>query len=133
MPTCSGLQNNQSAHSSGKYAKLEEKMFGSATPESISVPKSLKENLERLCLNDRAPFETDILSFWKMNKIKNEEMTDLANVVLAVPPTQVSVERGFSSLSLVLTKQRSKLSKESINDILLVKLNEHILDELQSV
>lgn len=43
--------------------------------------------------------------------------------MLAVPATQVSVERAFSALATVLTKLRSKLTNRSLSNILITKLN----------
>jgi len=45
------------------------------------------------------------------------------NVVLATPVTQVSIERAFSSLHYILIERRSSLSAETLNSLLVVKLN----------
>jgi len=45
------------------------------------------------------------------------------NVVLATPVTQVSIERAFLSLHYILIERRSSLSAETLNSLLVVKLN----------
>lgn len=52
-------------------------------------------------------------------------------VVLATPSNQVSVERSFSALALVLTSHRAGLGQDALEDILIIKLNRDIF-ELES-
>lgn len=71
----------------------------------------------------RLPLKSDIKKFVHEMKFKSPHMSELAQVVLATPATQVSVERSFSALSFILNEKRTSLSPENINSILLVKLN----------
>lgn len=64
-----------------------------------------------------------ILKFWENNKTRFSELYMLANVVNAIPATQVRVERDFSALSNLFGKLRTNLSDENLEHILLVKLN----------
>lgn len=43
------------------------------------------------------------MDFWIENKSLHPELYELAMVVLAVPPTQVSVERSFFELKFILS------------------------------
>ncbi|KYN08223.1 hypothetical protein ALC62_00798 [Cyphomyrmex costatus] len=65
----------------------------------------------------------NILQFWKKNKRSMPDLYKLANIVLAVPSTKVSVERLFSSLKYILSPLRSNLNENIINDILLIRAN----------
>jgi len=47
----------------------------------------------------------------------------LAKVIHCVPATQVSVERAFSALKLVLSDLRCNLSPISLKQIMFLKLN----------
>lgn len=47
----------------------------------------------------------------------------LSRVLLSVPATQVSVERAFSAIRIVLNDYRTSMSDESLENILLVRLN----------
>lgn len=51
------------------------------------------------------------------------ELYELAQVILAVPPKQVSVERLFSGLKFILSPHRSKMNSDVIDNILLIRLN----------
>jgi len=44
-------------------------------------------------------------------------LSELAQIVLAIPPTQVSVERCFSALSFILSEKRNSLSPENLNTL----------------
>ncbi|XP_036317372.1 uncharacterized protein LOC118732350, partial [Rhagoletis pomonella] len=76
------------------------------------------------------PFQRidDVLKFWKGKQYTDPELYELSNVCFAVPPTQVTIERAFSTLRLVLTDYRNQLSQETLENILLVKLNPSFLD-----
>jgi hypothetical protein len=71
----------------------------------------------------RLGHDTDILQWWKSVKELHPQLFQLSEVILAVPATQVSVERGFSSLKLILSPLRRILDPKLSKDILLVKCN----------
>jgi len=71
----------------------------------------------------RLPLNQDILHFFQNVKLKSPHLSALAQVVLATPATQVSVERAFSALHFILSERRSSLSSQNINSLLVVKLN----------
>lgn len=98
--------------------------------QTPTTDRTTKQKLENLCNAERMPFESDILRYWENIRHKDPELGNLIDVALSVPSSQVSVERAFSALSLILTKLRSKLSKETINNILLVKLNNNLIKGL---
>lgn len=88
---------------------------------------NIENRIENLCF-ERLNADEKILGYWKLKKISEPELYELANIVLAVPATQVSVERAFSGVGLVLTARRTQLSEKSLADILLVKLNSEIFE-----
>ncbi|XP_043648448.1 uncharacterized protein LOC122616923 [Drosophila teissieri] len=73
-------------------------------------------------------FDIDVLSYWKGKQYTDQELYAVSNVCYAVPPTQVSIERAFSTLRLVLTDYRNRLSQDVLENILLFKLNPTFLD-----
>lgn len=75
------------------------------------------------------PVNTSVLEFWKEMKLQMPELYELAQVVMAIPPTQTTVERAFSALKLLLTALRTNLGDELLQDILLVRFNKHLLDK----
>lgn len=70
-----------------------------------------------------------VLKFWEINKKQFPELYILANILNAIPATQVRVERDFSSLSNLFGKLRCNLSDKHI---LLVKLNPECFEEMRS-
>lgn len=69
-----------------------------------------------------------VLKFWKSVKDDDnyKDLYNLAMVVFTVPPTEVQVERDFSSLDHVFTKRRCRLTEERLHDILLLHLNKDL-------
>lgn len=63
-------------------------------------------------------------------KTSHPELSAVASVVLAVPATQSMVERAFSALGLVLSPHHSTLSEETLENILLIKLNKEVFEEI---
>lgn len=71
----------------------------------------------------RLPINSNILDFFNDVKLKQPHLTAIAQVVLATPATQVSVERAFSALHFILSERRSSISADNLNSLLLIKLN----------
>lgn len=90
----------------------------------------LREKLNGLLNQERVHSKTDILEFWKLKQYSEPELYKIVEVVLAVPATQVSVERSFSALALILTKHRSTMSAENLNDLLIIRLNNDLLNKV---
>lgn len=68
-----------------------------------------------------------ILDYWESKKNTHPELYKLALVMMAIPPTQTSVERVFSALALVLTSHRTNLGDIILENILLVRLNHELI------
>lgn len=66
-----------------------------------------------------------IFEYWHKHKFDDPEMTAVAAVVLALPATQVTVERAFSYLPLIITDKRGRLHTTTVNNILTIKLNNY--------
>lgn len=78
----------------------------------------------------RAPAKAPCLELWENRKKKFPELYILASVINGIPPTQASVERCFSALSYIINTRRCSLSHESLEDILVVKLNENMVESI---
>lgn len=61
--------------------------------------------------------------FWKNMKTLHPELYQLANVIFAVLPTQVSVERLFSDLKFVLSSYRTNIGSKNLENQLLIHTN----------
>lgn len=108
---------------------------------SITVPASFK--LPSMCSGpstSSAPLPTirnnsqsdrfDVLKYWANEKIRRPEMYRLAMVVLSAPSTQITVERAFSALKLVLTDHRRRLGDKRIQNIMVLKLNPDLIPQI---
>lgn len=83
----------------------------------------------RFSVNDadtRTVNENSIIHFWEMRKTSNKKLYDVARIIYAIPPSQATVERSFSTLSFVFNEKRGKLAQQTLEDILLIKLNKDI-------
>lgn len=74
------------------------------------------------------PTHDNILKYWFEKRFTDPQLYYLSNIVLATPPTQVSVERLFSSLKFILNNLRMSLKDSIIDDILVVR-NNNIYDK----
>lgn len=67
--------------------------------------------------------QTRVREFWQLQKIKFPQIFKVAGVLYAIPPTQCSVERMFSTLKFIANNLRLTLTTENVNDIILLKMN----------
>uniref|UniRef100_A0A2S2PB42 HAT C-terminal dimerisation domain-containing protein n=1 Tax=Schizaphis graminum TaxID=13262 RepID=A0A2S2PB42_SCHGA len=72
---------------------------------------------------ERLHYKTNILAFWESQKHDKSDLYKLANIVLAVPATQVSVERSFSGIKFILSDLRTSLSANLLDAIMIVRSN----------
>ncbi|XP_037805572.1 uncharacterized protein LOC119599738 [Lucilia sericata] len=104
-----------------EYFKSFEKasnMDISTTSHSIEQDILIYENQNRLGIKE------NIIDYWSKQK---NALSEIAYVVLAIPCTQVSVERLFSALKYMLSDQRNKPSSTNLEHILLVRANGHFI------
>lgn len=102
-----------------------EKLMKSYEIESNAKAKNVEINdiLESFDSLDRNPPQTDPVKFWTDKKMSAPQMYTLSRIVFAVPGTQATIERNFSTLNRTLTKFRSGLSDETLERILFMNRN----------
>lgn len=71
-----------------------------------------------------------ILQYWEENKDRHPELYQLACIVNTIAPTQVSVERAFSTLNWIYSHKRSRLAPELLENILLINLNSNMVAKI---
>uniref|UniRef100_A0A0K8UWC0 HAT C-terminal dimerisation domain-containing protein n=1 Tax=Bactrocera latifrons TaxID=174628 RepID=A0A0K8UWC0_BACLA len=131
-PVDSQVEFEPSLSSNDTFHLLERKVtsWTQQSPQSTSNVQTIRQKLEGLAHDTRMPFQTNILDYWKGLRSHEPALAKLAEVVLSVPCSQTSVERAFSALSLILTKHRSRLNAQNINNLLLIRLNEELFNNM---
>jgi hAT family C-terminal dimerisation region len=110
--------------------------FRSQQVQSSFVDKSdaeIKQKIFNVANQMQLPLSENVLRSWEMRRFADPQLFGLSQVVLAVPPTQVSVERAFSALGLILTARRNRLGDNTIDDLLICKLNPDILNKITNL
>lgn len=125
----SSNNNDDSYDDLNEYLNACHSAYGVSRSNSSNA-QNTKQMITKI-LNDfigeELPLTASILEYWKTKVDTNPELHKLASVLMAIPPTQTAVERVFSALALVLTSHRTRLGDETLENILLVRLNQDLL------
>ncbi|XP_062715501.1 uncharacterized protein LOC134291582 [Aedes albopictus] len=109
---------------------LAELFGGGRMNPSMANGNNFNQQLKAIEVEPRCNFNFDVWKFWIDRKNTHPELSAVAAVVQATPSNQVSVERAFSALALVLTTIRSKLGQDTLSNILMIKLNKQIFEKV---
>lgn len=96
--------------------------------QETSSDKILIEKIIKIGQQTRKNFKTDPFEYYEQFREQDPLLYELAIVVFAAPATQVSVERAFNALKLLLSPARYNLKKETLENILLINLNRDLLN-----
>lgn len=92
--------------------------------QALSLTESqILSKLQNFTTRPHIHYKTKIAEYWNGIKSEEPEIYELAVAILSVPVAQVSVERGFSSLTYIFNNYRSRLAPEVLNEVLLLRLN----------
>ncbi|XP_055634637.1 uncharacterized protein LOC129774737 [Toxorhynchites rutilus septentrionalis] len=106
-------------------------LFGGSIAAEIDTNQSaFKLQLKALDIEPRQKHNFDVWKHWIKRKSSHPELYAVAKVVFATPSSQVSVERAFSALALVLSNQRTCLKEETLANIMIIKLNKDAFDQI---
>lgn len=103
-------------------------LMSSSTTEQIMF--KLQTFDREMSTRKRDPKTNHPLDFWKLHAVEYPELNELAHVVFAASPTEVSVERNFSAVTFIFNRYRCNLTDENLNDILFIRLNKDIFHEV---
>lgn len=87
-----------------------------------------RENTEDCTFDD----SWSILKFWESKKKSYPLLYEMAMVIFAIAPTQVTIERLFSVFAHIFNDHRTSLSQELLEDILIICLNKDLFEEVNS-
>ena len=79
------------------------------------------ETLKILQHHQRLDKKTDIYKFWDTHQ--NSDLASVCSIMLALPVTQVSVERTFSGLRYILNNLRYNMKHDIIDAIMVLRTN----------
>lgn len=130
-PTTSNTSNNDhdSSVTNDDFDDYITEMFGGSLQSEVPAKTSeFLHQLKTIDVESRRQHNFDVWQFWLQRKQTHPELYAVAMVLLATPSNQVSVERAFSALSLVLSDHRTALGDNTLADILLIKLNREVYD-----
>lgn len=90
------------------------------------------DHFHRSVMSLKVKLEKDqtIIDFWKKNNILFPALYDVTCVINAIPPSQATVERAFSTMKFVFGELRAKLNQERLEDILMIKLNGDLTESI---
>lgn len=71
-----------------------------------------------------------ILKFWEEKKNEFPQIYRLATILYGIPPTQATVERVFSHMAFVYNIKRAKLSTQTLENLLTIRLNKNLLSDV---
>lgn len=75
----------------------------------------------------RLPVNTDIVKYWESRRYEDPQMYELAMIALSASATQVSVERCFSAIKLLLEQHRLRMSPKMLDDLMTIRFNRDLL------
>ncbi|XP_031621984.1 uncharacterized protein LOC116340010 [Contarinia nasturtii] len=135
------LREDVSIHNETSVASAESLIFDFDVDEAITSHYGIHQNeneqiVPSLNISDLIDqFQPEIMSpsqsvlnFWEAEKTKNPELYILASIIFSVPPTEVQIERDFSSLDFVFTKRRGNLCQQRLEDIFIIHLNKDLFE-----
>lgn len=123
-------QSGTSQHS--QFDDFLTELLGGSLNDSMNSDRTTTfiQQVKSLDGEPRQGFSHDVWEYWMRRQKSHPELFAVAMVVLATPSNQVSVERAFSGLALVLSPHRAGLGSEVLEDILLIKLNRDIFEQV---
>ncbi|XP_037811340.1 uncharacterized protein LOC119603395 [Lucilia sericata] len=116
-----GEMNNSSSSIDSLEAilqNIEKENYG----KNASIRELLNEfsKEKRLCLHD------NVIQWWEDRREIKSQLYNIAMVLLAVPATQVSVERLFSGVKFLMNPSRNRLDEDSLNAIVVIRSNKDL-------
>lgn len=128
--TTEAVCSSSSADIFAQYLKNKTKQRNQMLDRTITDDE-IFSSIDSFIQND-AMHTTDeswsILQFWEDKKKDYPALYELAMVIYAIAPTQVTVERNFSVLGYIFNDRRSNLSQKLLEDVLLIVLNQDLFE-----
>lgn len=81
------------------------------------------------------PIYAFVLEYWhnSYDQQHSRLLFDVSMAILAIPPTEVAIERDFSTLRIILSDLRTNLSPQTLEDILTINLNRSLYLQINEI
>ncbi len=89
---------------------------------------SIQDTFKDFCSRKRLHPNDDVIAYWNNNGFANSNLVAVANAILSIPGTQVSVERSFSDLKFILNDFRTKIDEFLLDSVLFLRINNRFID-----
>ncbi|CAF1408076.1 unnamed protein product [Rotaria magnacalcarata] len=128
--SCSSITSISNTNSLSTRKKLLLEIFDkqSEVPAKSAVETELEKYLTSTSVLENEE-DDDILSYWRQHQHVFPLIASIARVVLAIPASNTSVERLFSSCKNAITDKRTKLGGEKLNKLMFLQKNKNMLKE----
>lgn len=74
--------------------------------------------------------KNSILEFWEAQSTEHKGLYELARIIMAIPPSQTTVERAFSLLGYIYNCRRTRLLPENLENIMMIILNRDLVKQI---
>ena len=123
MDGAASEENDGNSSSDDEFTKFLKKKDEKRT-QDVSLKSEIVKILDSYYAETkRLSRKADVLEYWWDQRKISPELYELSCVALAVPATQVSVERLFSSLRFILNPLRQNLQSTFVEDMLVIRNN----------
>ena len=131
--TCSSLSSSSSSSINTNSFSARKRLLLEVYDKPIEIP--VKTNIEpelelpitSTCILKEE--EDDVLSYWKQNENLYPIIAYISRRILAIPASNTSVERVFSTCKNTITDKRTKRDGEKLNKIMFLQKNMNTLKE----
>lgn len=104
-----------------QHLKLDEIGQNTLDPQCTDI-ETIIESFQPLPIS----LDSSILEYWESVKDCQNQLYELAMAVFSVPPSEVQIERDFSSLKFIFTDRRCNLTQARLEAILIIHLNKDL-------
>lgn len=111
-------------------SKMEAILALSYPDETTIGLGEFSNKLREMCNRRRLNADVNVLEYFKYIQYSDKDLYTVVNTVLAVPSTQVTVERAFSMLRIILSDKRCNISEDHLEKTLIINLNRDIFDRI---
>lgn len=114
-----------------EFITMETTRVATKTKEKLPDDKKLMERIRELGTQEKIKLKSNIFGYYKQRKKQRKidaALFDTVMTLLSAPATQVSVERAFSALALLLEHIRCNLAGTTIDNVLCISLNREFVN-----